>query len=245
MTITHRTYEYDGPDGIFEGVIAWNSHLEQPRPGILIFPNALGQKDSDTDYARRIAGLGYTAFVADLYGRGRRTTRESPDMGLYMNALLATPDMMRARLMAAHDTLTSLTEVDPENTAAIGFCFGGRCALDLARSGADVKGVISLHGLLTRPAWSNAAILAKILVLHGWIDPLAPPTDVLALAAEMEGAGADWQLYAYGKTGHSFTDTGVNMPERGMFHQPDADRRSWRSTVHFLEEIFTETDIRP
>lgn len=243
MTIIHRTYEYEGPNGIFEGVIVWDDRSKQPRPGILIFPNALGQKDSDTDYARRIAQLGYTAFVADLYGRGRRTTRESPDIGVYMNELLATPDIMRARLIAAHETLKSLSEVDPENTAAIGFCFGGRCALDLARSGTGIRGAISLHGLLTRPAWPNAAIVAKILVLHGWIDPLAPPDDVLALAAEMEAAGVDWQLHAYGKTGHSFTDTGVNMPERGMFHQPDADRRSWRSTVNFLEDIFTETDI--
>lgn len=238
MTITHKPLDYDGPEGSFEGMLVWDDALSTPRPGVVIFPNILGQKESDTHYAKRLAELGYAALVADLYGKGKRTTRESPDVALYMNQLLERPELLRERVVSAHDTLKSLSLVDPARTAAIGFCFGGRCALDLARSGADVSGIVSLHGLLTRPQWPNAAILAKVLVLHGWIDPLAPPEDVAALAAEMEGAGVDWQLHAYGRTGHSFTDAEANAPERGMFHQADADRRSWRATVNFLEEIF-------
>ncbi|WOK37673.1 dienelactone hydrolase family protein [Sphingomonas sp. C3-2] len=238
MAVTRRTIVYEGPEGIFEGVVAWDDALSGPRPGVMVIPNVLGQKEFDNERAERLAALGYVGFAVDLFGQGKRTTRESPDISEHMNALLARHDLLRERLLAAHDTLKALPEVEPAQTAAIGFCFGGRCCLDLARAGADVRGVVSLHGIYKRPPWPNAAISAKVLALHGWNDPLAPPDDVLALAAEMEGAGVDWQLHAYGHTGHSFTDSSVHMHDRGMFHQPDADRRSWQSVENFLAELF-------
>ncbi|MCJ8158514.1 dienelactone hydrolase family protein [Sphingomonas sp. LaA6.9] len=238
MAITRRTMVYDGPGGTFESVLAWDDATTAPRPGVLVFPNVLGQKEFDNQRAERLAALGYVALATDLFGQGKRKTREDADFAGHMVALLADHDLLRERLLHAHATLKTLDEVDAARTGAIGFCFGGRCCLDLARAGADVAGVASFHGIYTRPPWPNAKITAKILVLHGWDDPLAPPEDVVALASELTDAGVDWQLHAHGHTGHAFTDPGVHMHERGLFHQPDADRRSWQAMENFFAETF-------
>jgi dienelactone hydrolase len=120
----------------------------------------------------------------------------------------------------------------------MGFCFGGMCALDLARSGAELRGVVSFHGLLKPNGLPPAPrIVAKILMLHGYDDPLAPPEDVLAVAREFTQAGADWQLHAYGHTVHSFTNPAANMPQNGMQYSDRADRRSWHALLQFLDEV--------
>ncbi|RJF86238.1 dienelactone hydrolase family protein [Sphingomonas cavernae] len=238
MAITRQTMVYEGPGGTFESVVARDDAATTPRPGVLIFPNVLGQKEFDNQRAEMLASLGYIALAADLYGQGKRATREDANPAEHMNALLADHELLRDRLLHAHATLKALPGVDATRTGAIGFCFGGRCCLDLARAGADVAGVASFHGIYKRPPWANATITAKVLVLHGWDDPLAPPEDVVALAAELTEAGADWQLHAHGHTGHAFTDPSVHMRERGLFHQPDADRRSWQAMQNFFAEIF-------
>jgi len=238
MAIARRMLVHEGPGGTFESVIAWDDSIAGTRPGILVFPNVLGQKESDNVRAERLAALGYAAVAVDIYGRGNRTTRESGNPAGFMNGLLADPQLLRARLLDAHATLKALPEVDAARTGAIGFCFGGRCALDLARAGVDVRGVVSFHGIYKRPPWTNAAISAKILILHGWNDPLCPPEDVLAIASEMTEAGADWQIHAYGHTGHAFTDEGIDIPERGLKYSADADRRSWAAMSDFFVEVF-------
>lgn len=238
MAITRRTTVYPGPGGTFEGTIAWDDAVSEPRPGVMVIPNVLGQKAFDDARAERLAALGYVGFAIDLYGQGSRATRADADPARHMNALLADHALLRERLLHAHETLKALPEVDAARTGAIGFCFGGRCSLDLARTGADVTAVVSFHGIYKRPSWPSAPITAKVLVLHGWDDPLAPPEDVLALADELSRVGVDWQLHAYGHTGHAFTDPSVNMRERGLFHQPDADRRSWQAMTNFFAEVF-------
>ena len=132
--------------------------------------------------------------------------------------------------------------VDPEGywagvyLGALGFCFGGMCVLDLARSGADVRGVVSIHGILKPSGLPANKIDARILMLHGYDDPLAPPEDVLAIAKELTAAGADWQLHAYGNTVHSFTNPAADNKEGGMVYNEVADRRSWHALMQFLEE---------
>ncbi|QLC25488.1 dienelactone hydrolase family protein [Parasphingopyxis algicola] len=239
MAIERSVTVYDGPGGPFEGMAVADTAWDGPCPGVMIVPNVLGTKEADFRTAERIAGLGYAAFVADLYGQGNRATREDESPTRFMDALNADRGLLRDRLHASLSAMQSLDAVDPDQAAAIGYCFGGKSVLDLARSGARVRGVVSFHGIYDAPPFPNAnEMTAKILVCHGWDDPLAPPSAVDALAKELTDAGVDWQLHAYGHTGHGFTDKSANMPERGVVYQPDADRRSWKAMTDFLAEIF-------
>ncbi|MGP1352381.1 MAG: dienelactone hydrolase family protein [Parasphingopyxis sp.] len=239
MAIERTITLYDGPGGPFEGMAVADSDWGDARPGVMIVPNVLGPKEMDFDTAERIAGLGYHAFVADLYGQGNRATREDEDPARFMNALNADRALLRDRLHASLAAMRSLDGVDTARLAAIGFCFGGKSVLDLARSGAEVSGVVSFHGIYDPPPFANADVIpAKILVCHGWDDPLAPPEAVTTLAVELTAAGVDWQIHAYGHTGHAFTDESAKMPDRGLAYQPDADRRSWKAMTDFLGEIF-------
>lgn len=238
MSITRRVTVHEGPGGMFESMAVFDDAATAPRPGILLFPNVLGTKEADFAYAEKVAALGYTVLVADVYGQGKRTTRAEPDMGRYMAELNTGRALLRDRVNAAHVLLKSLDEADAGRTAAIGFCFGGRCVLDLARSGADIAGGVSFHGVYEAPSFPNAQIRAKLLICHGWDDPIAPPEATVALAKELTEAGCDWQIHAYGRTGHAFTDHDAKMPEKGLAYQPDADRRSFRSMADFLGDLF-------
>jgi dienelactone hydrolase len=238
MTITRRVTTHEGPGGTFESLAVFDTSAQGPRPGILLFPNVLGTKEADFAYAEKVAALGYTILVVDMYGQGKRTTREDSDMGRYMAELNADRALLRNRANGAHAVLKSLEEADESCTAAIGFCFGGKCVLDLARSGADIAGGVSFHGVYDAPPFPNAAISAKLLICHGWEDPIAPPEATVALANELTQAGCDWQIHAYGHTGHAFTDHAVNMPEKGVAYNANADHRSFRSMKDFLGDLF-------
>jgi len=206
-----------------------------PAPAVLIFPTIMGRSELELGFARRLAGLGYTAMVADLYGKvglPREQCREE------MKALLADRAFLQDRLLAVLASFRARPEVDASRIAAIGYCFGGLCALDLARTGVDVRGVASFHGLFTPPGnREGTPIRAKVLALHGWDDPMAPPASVEALAAELTRAGADWQIHAYGNTLHGFTNPGANEPGRGVQYNQTADRRSWTALEAFLAEV--------
>jgi dienelactone hydrolase len=238
MTITRQIIVHEGPDGLFESMVVTDDIARTPLPGILLFPNVLGTKEADFAYADKVAALGYAVLVADVYGQGKRTTRADPDAARYMDALNADRALLRDRVVSAHAMLKGLEAVDAARTAAIGFCFGGKCVLDLARAGADIAGGVSFHGVYDSPPFPNATISAKLLVCHGWDDPIAPPEATVALAQELTVAGCDWQIHAYGRTGHAFTDESVNMPEKGLAYSADADRRSFRAMVEFLDELF-------
>lgn len=238
MALTRQTIIHDGPGGPFESVAVVDDAAAGPVPGILLVPNVLGTKEADFAYAEKVAALGYAVLVADVFGQGKRTTREDPDAGRYMNELNADRALLRDRMLDAHALLKDMPAVDAARTAAIGFCFGGKCVLDLARAGADIAGGVSFHGVYEAPPFPNATITAKLLVCHGWEDPIAPPEATVGLAKELTEAGCDWQIHAYGHTGHAFTDESVHMPEKGLAYSPDADRRSFRAMVNFLEELF-------
>ncbi|WP_311269126.1 dienelactone hydrolase family protein [Sphingobium sp. WCS2017Hpa-17] len=237
MSITRSVIVQDMAGAPFEHVVVADS-TAAPRPGILLFPNVLGTKEADFAYAEKVAALGYTVLVADVFGQGKRTTRADANPALYMNALNADRILLRDRVNATHALLKGLDAVDPTQTAAIGFCFGGKCVLDLARSGADIAGGVSFHGVYEAPPFPNAKIGAKLLICHGWDDPIAPPAATVGLAKELTEAGCDWQIHAYGHTGHAFTDEAVNMPEKGLAYSPDADRRSFRAMKDFLGDLF-------
>lgn len=239
MAITRQAIVQDQHGAPFEHMAVFDAMVAGPRPGIVLFPNVLGTKDTDFDYAEKVVALGYAVLVADVYGQGKRTKRGEPDAAIYMDELNADRMLMQARVGAAHALLKEIPQVDAASTAAIGFCFGGKCVLDLARSGADIAGGVSFHGVYDAPPFPNAAITAKLLICHGWDDPIAPPDATVALARELTQAGCDWQIHAYGHTGHAFTDRAVNMPEKGLAYQPDADRRSFRSMKDFLADLFT------
>lgn len=238
MALTRQTIIHDGPGGPFESVAVVDNAAAGPLPGILLVPNVLGTKEADFLYAEKVAALGYAVLVADVFGQGKRTTREDPDAGRYMNELNADRALLRDRMLGAHALLKNMPAVDVARTAAIGFCFGGKCVLDLARAGADIAGSVSFHGVYEAPPFPNARITAKLLICHGWEDPIAPPEATIGLAKELTEAGCDWQIHAYGHTGHAFTDESVHMPEKGLAYSADADRRSFRAMVNFLEELF-------
>ena len=238
MPIQRRTIVYDGPGGPFEGVFAWDD-AAAPRPGVLVVPNIVGQKEDDNRKAEALAALGYPAFACDVFGQGRRA-QPGPDFSKYMDEMNADRALLRDRLAASLATLAAQPEVDAARLAAIGFCFGGKCVLDMARAGLDVAGVVSFHGVYDRPDYASVdPIAARVLVCHGWEDPLAPPDVTVGLAQELTAAKADWQLHAYGHAGHAFTDESRKesaMP--GVAYEPRADRRSWQAMHNFLGELF-------
>jgi dienelactone hydrolase len=231
--------EYRHGGVVLEGILARDERLAGRRPGVLIAHAWGGRDEFVVGRARAFAGLGYAGFALDMYGKGVRGGSPEENARL-MQPLLDDRALLRGRIGAALETLQRIDVVDPERIAAIGFCFGGLCALDLARGGADLRGVISVHGLL-HPAegLAGGAIRARVLALHGHDDPLVPPDQVLAFEREMTAAGADWQVHVYGRTRHAFTNPAANDPGRGTVYDERADRRSWRTIVAFLEENFS------
>jgi dienelactone hydrolase len=157
-----------------------------------------------------------------------------------MQPFLDDRAMLQQRLAVGLETLRAQGEVDASRVAATGYCFGGLCVLDMARTGADFAGAVSFHGLFGAPGNTNGNVVkAKVLALHGWDDPMVPPQDVVALGEEMTTAGADWQVHGYGNTLHAFTHPEANAPEMGAMYNADADQRSWTAMENFLSEVLT------
>ena len=219
-------------------MLAWDDAVEGPRPGVLVSHAWGGRSDFEDGKANALAELGYAAFALDLYGKGVRGSGPEENAAL-MQPFLEDRAMLQQRMLASVDTMREQDPVDGSKLAAIGFCFGGLCVLDLARTGADLAGVVSFHGLFAAPGNTEGnTIRAKVLALHGWDDPMATPDNVLALSKELTAMGADWQLHAYGNTMHAFTNPEANDKQMGTVYDASADRRSFRSMQNFLEEIF-------
>lgn len=225
-------------DGIaFRGYIA-RPGGEGRHPGILVVHDWLGV----TDYVRMrcdmLARLGYVAFAADVYGAD---VRPGPDEAAAVaGGFYRDRPLWRTRLTAAFARMREEPSVDPGRTAAIGYCFGGSSVLELARTGADVDAVVSFHGgLLTGPEGEAAHITAKILVLLGAADPVAPDDAMLAFENDLRTAPAvDWQLVSYANAMHAFTLPDADAPEQGALFDARAERRSWVAMKAFLSEVF-------
>ena len=228
-------YTHDGVR--LEGYMAWDENRTAPLPGVLVSHAWGGRGEFECEKARMLAGLGYCAFALDLYGRGVLGSGPAQNAQL-MKPFVEDRAMLQSRLSAALATFGSQPEVDADRVAAIGFCFGGLCVLDLARIGAPLRGVVSLHGLFTPPGnTAGRRISAKVLALHGHDDPMVPVEMVQALERELTDAGADWQLHAYGGTMHAFTNPAANDPGHGTVFNPVAARRAWVVTKDFLDEV--------
>lgn len=234
-----QTIEYLDGDLVLEGYFAGPDSTE-PKPTVLISHAWGGPGEFEKNKAHQIAQLGYNAFAVDMYGKGKRGKSVEENQAL-MAPFVEDRALLRQRILAGLAAAKKLDAVDGNQIAAMGFCFGGMCVLDLARSGADVKGVASFHGFFNAPDnLPNAIIKARVLALHGYDDPMVPPDQILALSEEMTAAGVDWQIHNYGLTYHAFTNPIANNPGAGTVYSEKADRRSWRTLTDFLAELFDE-----
>jgi dienelactone hydrolase len=238
MAIVSNSVGYLDDGVLLEAFFAYDDSFSGRRPAVLINHTWVGRDDFVAEKAKKIASLGYVGFAVDMYGKGVLGSSVEENAKL-MQPFMDSREMLQNRMRAALYAVKLMPWVDDSKIAAMGFCFGGLCSLDLARTGVDLKGVISFHGLLGAPGNTQGnAIKAKILALHGHDDPLVPAEQVLAFEREMTAAGADWQLHAFGNTMHAFTNPTANNPDFGTVYQPDADRRSWLLMENFLTEIF-------
>ena len=228
-------FEFEGE--ALEGVLV-SRRDDARRPAVIIFPTVAGVSDLEIGFGRELVHLGYSAFVADLYGKRFRGAPREVCKG-EMDKLRADRAKLRRVVTAVLDHVRKQDAVEPGAIAVAGYCFGGMCALDLARSGADIAAAVPFHGLFDAPDLPREKIKAKVLAFHGWDDPLVPPEKVEALAKELTEAGADWQIHAYGHTAHGFTNPNADAAGiAGVRHNPTAADRSWTSFVNFLEEVF-------
>jgi dienelactone hydrolase len=238
MAIVSNTVAYMDGDVVLEAFFAFDDALTGRRPAVLINHTWVGRDAFVAEKAKKLAELGYVGFAADMYGKGVLGSGPEENMKL-MQPFMTDRAMLQQRMKAALAAVRLMPWVDDSKIASIGFCFGGLCSLDLARTGVDIKGVVSFHGLLVPPGNTlGNTIKAKVLALHGNDDPLVPAEQMLAFEREMTESGADWQLHTYGNTMHAFTNPIANDPAFGTVYQPDADRRSWLAMQNFLTEIF-------
>ncbi|MDB5714514.1 MAG: Dienelactone hydrolase-like enzyme [Sphingomonadales bacterium] len=228
---------YTCRDQPFTGLLAFDEAIVEPRPGILIVHDAWGIADNVKMRAGMLAGLGYVALCADIYGDDECPANIG-EAQQQVDKFRADPQLLRDRARAALDALAALPQVDASRLVAIGYCFGGMTVLEMARAGAPCLGIVSFHGLLktSLPA-AVGRIGAKLLVCTGGEDPLAPMDDVAAFQQEMREADADCQTIIYSGAKHSFANPFAS-DNPGMGHHPDADRRSWAAMLNLFDEVF-------
>ena len=237
MAVQTRLIEYRHGDVLLEGFLAWDDRVAAPRAAVAVSHAWGGRGEFEESKAIKLAELGYVGFAIDMYGKGVRGNNPEENEVL-MTPFLQDRVMCQQRIAAGIDTLRAQPEADEGRVAAIGYCFGGLCVLDLARTGSDVRGVASFHGLFNPPGnTAGTPIAAKVLCLHGYDDPMAQPESMLELAAELSAAGADWQVHAYGNTVHSFTNPAADDKAAGTAYDAAADRRSWAALTDFLDEV--------
>ncbi|MEK6713046.1 MAG: dienelactone hydrolase family protein [Nitrospirota bacterium] len=237
--VVSEVVEYKQGDMVLEGYMAYDNAISGKRPGVLVVHEWKGVGPYVKRRAEQLAKLGYIAFAADIYGKGVRlqTNDEAAKVAaIYKN----DRKLMRARAAAGLEVLKNHKLTDTKRMAAIGYCFGGTTVLELARSGAEIAGVVSFHGGLDTPAPEDAKqIKAKVLALHGGDDPFVPVEHVTAFQDEMRKGGVDWQMLVYGGAVHSFTvPEAGDDPSRGAAYNERADKRSWEAMKTFFAEIF-------
>ena len=233
---------YRAGDTTLKGYLAVDTAIKGPRPGILVVHEWWGHNDYARKRARMLAELGYTALAVDMYGDGK-TADHPDDAGKFAGEVRKNMPAAKARFLAAMELLQAQPSVNPEKIAAIGYCFGGGVALEMARLGIDLAGVASFHGSLgtANPAQKDQ-VKAKLLVLNGAADPFVKPEHIKQFKQEMTKAGVDFKFINYPDAKHSFTNPGADafgqrfkLP---LEYNELADRESWAEMRGFFESIF-------
>jgi len=236
--IVTQTIEYKQGDATLEGYLAYDDASTGKRPGVLVVHQWLGLTDYEKHRAEQLAALGYVAFCADIYGQGIRP-KDTSEAGAQAGKYKGNRALLRARVNAGLDVLKKNELVDTKRVAAIGYCFGGTTVLELARSGADVAGVVSFHGGLDSPTPADGKnIKGKVLVLAGADDPFQKADDLTAFESELRNAKVDWQIVFYGGAVHAFTQPNPGFVNAGAKYNEKADKRSWQAMQDFFAEIF-------
>lgn len=234
-----KTVEYKKGKDTFEGVLVYPDNVKGKVPGILMIHNWMGVSDETKKQATRMAELGYAVFAADIYGKGVRP-KNVEEAGKLAGTYRGDRPLFRERLQLGLEILRGQKEVDSSKLLAVGYCFGGTGVIELARAGADVKGVVSFHGGLDSPTPADGKnIKAKVLALHGADDPYVKAEDLAAFEQEMRESKVDWQLYKYGNAVHSFTEMSAgNDNSKGAAYNAAADARSFEAFKDFAKESF-------
>ena len=239
VTVRSVVYQVDGQT--YESRLAFDASHQGSRPGLLMGPNWMGVSAGAERIAESVAAKGFVVLIADLYGQAVRP-QNADEAGAAMMLLKNDRALLRKRMQAAFEALQSQREaaVDISKLATFGFCFGGCCALELARTGAPLKAAVSFHGTLDTPNPTDARnIKGSVLVLHGASDPLVAKEQLPAFEDEMNAAGVDWQLLSYGGAVHSFTDPNANVPGKMMYDAKTASR-AFLSMHNLLDEVFKD-----
>ena len=232
--------EYKDGDTVLEGIVAWNSAAAgKTMPGVLVVHQWMGLTDYEKGRCKQLAELGYVAFALDIYGKGIRPTTPQ-DAGKQAGVYKNDRALYRRRLNLGLAQLRTHENVAKDQIAAIGYCFGGTGTIELARSGAELKGIVSFHGGLDSPTPTDGKnIKAKLLICHGADDPFVPAADIAAFQAEVNAAKVDWQMINYSGAVHSFTQPMAgNDNSRGAAYNEAADKRSWIAMQTFFNELF-------
>jgi len=233
-----QTIDYKQGNVTLEGWLVYDDATTAKRPGVLVFPAWYGPTDEEKADAERLAKMGYVAFVADVYGKGVRPNN-SKDAGAESGKYMKDRALLRARARAAFDELRNNPMVDAAKLAAIGYCFGGGAALDLARGGAPLKATVTFHGFLTSPTpEDDRNIKGRVLALHGADDPWVGPKEQEAFKKEMSDAKVDWEMVLYSGAVHAFTEKSAgNDNSRGAAYNANADKRSWQELTTLFHDV--------
>lgn len=238
--VQSKTIEYKKGDKTFEGFVAWPEGSDKDkRPAVLVVHDWYGLTDKTKQKATELADMGYVAMAVDIFGKDVRPKNQQEAQ---KNASIYYGDrkLFRERVNLGLDELKKQMGVDKKKMAAIGFCFGGTGVIELARSGADVKGVVSFHGGLDSPTPTDGKkIKAKVLAMQGADDPFVSAENLAAFEKEMRDGKVDWELVKYGGAVHSFTDkTAGTDNSKGQAYNEKADRRSKEEMKRFFSELF-------
>ncbi|SIQ33449.1 dienelactone hydrolase family protein [Aquipseudomonas alcaligenes] len=240
--IQTREIPYTAADGTrLVGYHAWDDAISGPRPGVIVVHEWWGLNDYAKRRARDLAALGYSALAVDMYGDGRNT-QHPDDAKAFMNAALADPAIPKARFQAGLELLKAQPQTDPARLAAIGYCFGGKVVLDMARQGLPLAAVVSFHGaLVTATPATPGSVKAKVLVEHGAADSFITPEQIAAFKAEMDQAGADYRFVELPGAKHGFSNPDADAHKGhglDLGYQKDADERSWADMQALFKEVF-------
>jgi len=233
QTAVPLEFEGEQLEGVFVG-----RRDGQARPTVILIPTVMGVSDLEIGFGRQLVELGYNGFVADLFGTKFRGSPRDTMFG-EMTRLRGDRAALKRRLLAVLEQVRGLDGAESGKIVVAGYCFGGQCALDVARSGADIAAAVSFHGLFDPPGLPPEKIRAKVVAFHGWDDPMVPPDAVVALGRELTEGGADWQIHAYGNVAHGFTNPRASdLQIDGVRYNALAAERSWTSFISLLEELF-------